>query len=67
MIEPSAWTSFCLIKGRKRIEQKASTIQMVKNKYGIEVSEDIADAIGIGTWAINHIKTKNNNINGGIK
>lgn len=56
IIEPTAWKSFCKIKGRKRIEQKANTIQMVKNKYNIDVSEDIADSIGIGIWTINHVK-----------
>lgn len=56
IIEPSAWKKFCSIKGRKRIEQKASTIQMVKEKFGLELSEDICDAIGIGIWAISKIK-----------
>ena len=56
IIEPSAWKKFCSIKGRKRIEQKASTIQMVKEKYGLELSEDICDAIGIGIWAVNNVK-----------
>lgn len=55
-VEPSAWKSFCGIKGRKREEQKKNTIIYVKNKYNINVSEDIADAIGIGTWALNNLK-----------
>lgn len=55
-VEPSAWKSYCGIKGRKREEQKKNTIIYVKNKYNIEVSEDIADAIGIGTWALNNLK-----------
>ena len=29
---------------------------MSKNKFGFDVSEDEADAIGIGVWAINNIK-----------
>lgn len=58
IIEPSAWKKFCSIKGRKRVEQKASTIQMVKEKFGLDISEDEADAIGIGIWAINKIKVK---------
>lgn len=56
IIEPSAWKSFCKIKGRKREEQKKNTQVFVKGKYNIEVSEDEADAIGIGTWAISKIK-----------
>lgn len=55
IVQPTKWKSFCQIKGRKRIEQKANTIQMVKEKYNLEVSEDEADAIGIGTWAINNL------------
>lgn len=56
IIEPSAWKSFCCIKGRKRDEQKKNTQLFVKNKYNVDVSEDEADAIGIGFWSINHIK-----------
>lgn len=55
-LEPTAWKAFCKIKGRKRIEQKANTIQMVKDKFGLELSEDICDAIGIGLWTINNTK-----------
>jgi crossover junction endodeoxyribonuclease RuvC len=56
IIEPTAWKSFCCIKGRKREEQKANTQKFVKDKYKIDVSEDEADAIGIGYWSINNIK-----------
>ena len=58
IIEPSAWKSFCGIKGRKREEQKKNTQAFVKMKYKLDVGEDIADAIGIGVWAINNIKIK---------
>lgn len=58
IIEPSAWKSFCSIKGRKRAEQKKNTQIFVKDKYGKEVSEDEADAIGIGTWASKNIIQK---------
>lgn len=55
-VEPSAWKAYCGIKGRKRDEQKRNTILFVKEKYNIMVSEDIADAIGIGTWALDNLK-----------
>ena len=58
IIQPSAWKSFCGIKGRKRVEQKKNTQIFVKSKYDIDVSEDEADAIGIGIWAINKILIK---------
>ena len=55
LIEPTAWKSFSHIKGKKRAEQKESTIQMVRDRFGIEATEDEADAIGIGIWAVNNI------------
>lgn len=58
VVEPSAWKSYCSIKGRKRVEQKANTIQMVKDRFNLKVSEDIADAIGLGIYTINNIKTE---------
>ena len=51
-VQPSAWKSFCGIKGRKREEQKANTVQMVKQKFNLGVSEDVADSIGIGLFAL---------------
>jgi len=64
IIEPSAWKSFCGIKGRKREEQKKNTQAFVKTLYKVSVSEDEADAIGIGFWAINNIKIKGDVIGG---
>lgn len=55
IIQPTAWKSFCGVKGRKRQQQKESAIQIVKNKFNLSVSEDEADAILIGFWAINEI------------
>jgi len=57
IVKPSEWKSKCGIKGRKREEQKLNTQIFVKDKYGFDCSEDEADAIGIGTWAISKIKT----------
>ena len=56
IIEPTAWKSCCKIKGRKRAEQKENTQKFVKATYGYDVSEDEADAIGIGTWSIKNLK-----------
>jgi Holliday junction resolvasome RuvABC endonuclease subunit len=55
IVPPVGWKSICGIKGRKREEQKLNTIAFVKSKYNVDVSEDEADAIGIGYWAINNI------------
>jgi len=32
---------------------------MIKDKYNLELSEDICDAIGIGIWSKDKIKFKN--------
>jgi Holliday junction resolvasome RuvABC endonuclease subunit len=58
IIPPSQWKSYCDIKGRKRAEQKENTIQFVKNKFNIDVSDDIADAICIGWYGTNIIKER---------
>lgn len=58
IVKPSEWKSYCGIKGRKREEQKKNTQEFVKKKYDIEVNEDTADAIGIGVWTVNKVKSK---------
>ena len=58
IVKPSEWKSACKIKGRKREEQKINTIKFVLDMFKVDVSEDIADAIGIGYWCINKVKTK---------
>ncbi len=56
IVEPSAWRKFSSIKGRKRDDQKLAAIQKVKEIYCIDVSDDIAESILIGLWAVNNIK-----------
>lgn len=53
---PSEWRKVCSIKqgrGVQRTKQKQNDIQWVKEKFNIEVNDDIADAIGIGYAYIN--------------
>lgn len=50
-VYPSSWRSKCGIKngrGVKRSTAKAADIQWVRDNFGLEVNDDIADAIGIG-------------------
>lgn len=50
-IYPSSWRSTLELKtgsGIKRVALKQADIDYVKNKYNIEVNDDIADAICIG-------------------
>ncbi len=56
IVKPSEWKSCCGIKGRKREEQKLNTQLFVKNTYGFDCSEDEADSIGIGFWAVSTIQ-----------
>jgi len=58
IVEPTCWKAFCKIAGKKREQQKANTKKYVAETYGLIVSEDEADAIGIATWAINNISEK---------
>jgi Holliday junction resolvasome RuvABC endonuclease subunit len=58
IVEPTCWKSYCHIEGRRREQQKSNTKKFVAEKYGLIVSEDEADAIGIATWAINNIKSE---------
>lgn len=49
-IQPSSWRSKIGIKtgrGIKRSELKKADINYVKEKYGLKVNDDVADAIGI--------------------
>lgn len=57
-VPPTKWKSFCKIKGCKREEQKANTIQMVKELYDLDCNEDEADAIGQGIYVSSILKWK---------
>lgn len=45
VVKASEWRKKVGIKSRKRAELKAEAIQMVKEIYGIEVSDDEAEAV----------------------
>lgn len=58
-IYPSSWRAKCGIKngrGIKRETLKEADIRFVKENYGIDVNDDIADAIAIGHSQINESK-----------
>lgn len=64
-IYPSSWRKNCGIhtgRGIKREALKEADINFVKQKFGIEVNDDIADSIGIGQ---SYIITQDNEINWG--
>lgn len=56
IIEPSSWKSYAGIKSRKREDQKKETIEFVKKNYKVKKpTDDEADSIAIGHWAINNL------------
>ena len=48
LVPSQSWKSSCGIKGRARAEQKANAQRHVKEKYGLDVTQDEADSICIG-------------------
>ena len=57
IVRPSVWKSFLGVAKGKRDEQKAKTLEKIEKKYEVELdgNDDIADAIGIGHYAINKL------------
>lgn len=46
----STWRNYCGVKGKTRADRKRSMQALVKEWYDIRVSDDEADAIGIGKY-----------------
>ena len=61
-IYPSEWRKQCGIhtgRGIKRETLKQKDIEFVKEKYGLDVNDDVADAIGIGYGYLNQSSSRN--------
>ena len=56
----NTWRAHCGVKGIKRTDKKRSMQLLVKQWYDVTVSDDIADAVGIGKYVTdtNQQKTK---------
>ena len=50
VVPPATWRSHCQVKGRTRADRKRSMQMKVKEWFDITVSDDVADAIGIGKY-----------------
>lgn len=48
----NTWRHECGVKGRTRADKKRSMQLIVKEQYDISVTDDEADAIGIGTYMV---------------
>lgn len=51
----NTWRHEVGVKGKTRADRKKSMQLLVKQNYGIDVSDDIADAIGIGRYIANRL------------
>ena len=50
IISPSTWRNHCGVKGKSKSDRKRSMQMKVKEWYDISISDDEADAIGIGKY-----------------
>lgn len=50
VVSSNSWKSYCKIKGKYRPEQKKNAQKYVLAEYGIDGSEDMADAICLGSY-----------------
>ena len=55
---PATWRAHCGVKGRSRADKKRSMQMKIKERFDITVSDDVADAIGIGTYIKDNYKKK---------
>lgn len=55
---PATWRAHCGVKGRARADRKRSMQARVKEWFDITVSDDVADAIGIGKYINDKHKKK---------
>lgn len=52
VVAPATWRAASKIKGKSRVEKKKSAQIIVKQLYNVSCTQDEADAILIGYWAI---------------
>ena len=55
----STWRKYCGVKGKHRVDKKKSMQILAKEWYDINISNDEADAIGIGKYASENYKKQN--------
>lgn len=55
---PATWRAHCGVKGRARTDKKRSMQLKVKEWFDITVTDDVADAIGIGKYVTDTHKKK---------
>ena len=58
IVPPATWRAHCGVKGRSRTDKKRSMQIKIKDWFDVTVSDDIADAIGIGKYISDNHKKK---------
>ena len=48
----NTWRNHCGVKGASRADRKTSMRRIAKELYGVNVSDDESDAIGIGLYTV---------------
>lgn len=52
VVAPATWRAYSQIKGKTRSDKKKSAQLKIKSLYDVNVTQDEADAILIGAWAV---------------
>jgi len=52
VVSSNTWKSFCGIKGKTRFQQKEDAQKYIKVKFGFVATQDAADAICLGLYAV---------------
>jgi len=55
----NTWRAHCGVKGRSRSDKKSSMQRLIKEWFDISITDDAADAIGIGKYVADTHKKKN--------
>lgn len=50
VVSPNVWRKYAGTCGKSRLEEKRLSVIMVKEKYGIRVNDDVAEAVLIGRY-----------------
>lgn len=59
IIHVASWRSYCGVKGRSRTELKKNAQAKIKEWYDVSVTQDEADAICLGRYAVNEFGKNN--------
>lgn len=59
VVPTNTWRHFCGVKGRTRVDKKRSMQLLIKEWYDVSISNDEADAIGIGRYLTHNLPRKN--------